>query len=201
MTSLPEAPAPATRQWLSKRQSATVEFLLKAGLTVLRERGYDDLSLREVAARAGVTHTTAYSYFSSKDHLIAEMYWRRLRDTPVPAPDQSAPLADRLVAALESASVVVATEDTVARGILAALVSADPDTAQVRDRIGSELGRRITEALGSDVDPRVTEGVLLLFSGAMLQAGLGYFGFEEVVDRIRSVVSVWDPASAPRRSV
>ena len=184
---------------LTKRQAATADDLLKAGLVALREQGYENVSLRDVAARAGVTHTTAYSYFSSKDHLIAEMYWRLLREAPVPDVDASASLADRVVTALGTASAAVAAEPMVARGILAALVSTDPDTMRVRDTIGAELANRIADALGPDTDPRVTDGVLLLFSGAMLQAGLGYFGFEDVADRIRSTVSLWDARRGRRR--
>ena len=29
-----------------------------------------------VAARAGVSPATAYTYFASKDHLFAELFWR-----------------------------------------------------------------------------------------------------------------------------
>jgi len=194
-------PAPATRQWLSERQSATVDLLVEAGLALLSEQGYNRLSLRDIATRAGVTHTTAYSYFSSKDHLIAEAQWRLLRDAPVPTPDPKAPMADRIVAALRSASVAVAGDPAVAHGILAALVSTDPDIARVRDAIGVELSKRIADALGPDVDPRVADGVMLMYSGAMLQAGLDYFAFEEVVDRIAAVASMWDPSPAhrPRR--
>lgn len=190
MSAIPESVSPAPRQWLSKRQSATVDVLLEAGLELLREQGYDDLSLRDVAARAGVTHTTAYSYFSSKDHLIAEIYWRLLRDAPVPEPDPKAPPDARLVTALRSASVAVANEPAVAHGILAAMVSRDPDIGRVRDAVGAELTRRITDALGPNVEPQVTATVLLLFSGAMLQAGLGYFAFEAVVDQIAAATAL-----------
>jgi AcrR family transcriptional regulator len=189
-----ERVAPATRQWLSKRQSATVEALVAAGMELLRERGYDGFGLRDVAARAGVTHTTVYSYFSSKDHLIAEAHWRALQAAPAPSPDLDAPLHERLATALRGASVAVAGEPRVAEGILAALMSRDPDIARIRDAVGAELTQRIARALGPDIDPRIADGTLLLFSGAMLQAGLGYFAFEEVVERLGAVASMWEAA-------
>ena len=40
-----------------------------------------------VAAEAGVGAATAYTYFSSKEHLVAEVFWRRLAASPVPATD------------------------------------------------------------------------------------------------------------------
>ena len=48
--------------------------MLVAGLEMLRESSYADLTVRAVAARAKVAPATAYTYFSSKNHLIAEIY-------------------------------------------------------------------------------------------------------------------------------
>ena len=49
------------------------------------KRGYDGLTVRTVARRAGVAPATAYTYFASKDHLLAEVLWRRLQALPVPS--------------------------------------------------------------------------------------------------------------------
>jgi AcrR family transcriptional regulator len=191
-----EPPVRRPRQLLSKRQVATLDSLLDAGLHGLRELGFDQLTLREVANRAGVTHTTAYSYFSSKEHLVAEINLRLLRDGPPSAPsDLNAPLGDRLVAALCSASAPYASEPLVARGVLAAMVSQDPDTVRVRDAIGEELARRISEAIGPHADRRVAEWTLVMFSGAMLQAGLGYFSFDEAVHRVAAAAAAWADAT------
>lgn len=195
MSELQSGVEPVTRiprQWLSKRKSATVDALLDTGLEVLGEQGFDELSLREVANRAGVTHTTAYSYFSSKEHLVAEVHWRSIQRASVPELDPTAPIGDRLVAALRSWIVAFSENPAVAHGILAAMVSEDPDTVRVRDEIGEELNRRIAEAVGPHVDHRIAAGAQLLFSGAMLQAGFGYFSFDEAVKRVASIVSLWE---------
>ena len=39
--------------------------------------GFAGLTIRMVAAHAGVGAATAYTYFSSKEHLVAEVFWRR----------------------------------------------------------------------------------------------------------------------------
>jgi AcrR family transcriptional regulator len=44
--------------------------LLDGALVVIRERGIDGLSLREVAARAGVSHAAPYHHFKDKAALI-----------------------------------------------------------------------------------------------------------------------------------
>ena len=175
----------------SPRRQTTVTALLDAGIEAIHDVGHDALSLRDIATRAGVTHTTAYSYFTSKEHLVAEIFWRALREVPTPEPDRSAPLADRLTEALRGASVVFSTDPPVAAAALRAMVSSDPDIARIRTSIGAEVLRRIEHALGPDADPRMLDGALLLFSGAMLQAGLGYFAFDDVVDRIHAIAELW----------
>ena len=53
--------------------------MLTAGIEMLRESSYADLTVRAVAARAKVAPATAYTYFSSKNHLIAEVYLDLMR--------------------------------------------------------------------------------------------------------------------------
>ena len=58
----------------NRRQEETFRKVLTAGMAMLRESSYADLTVRAVAARAKVAPATAYTYFSSKNHLIAEVY-------------------------------------------------------------------------------------------------------------------------------
>jgi AcrR family transcriptional regulator len=187
-----DAPVQSTRQLLSKRQAATVDALLDAGIEAIRESGYELLTIRNVASRAGVTHTTAYTYFTSKEHLVAELNWRILRELPPPRYDGSASLATRLTEGLREASETFTSEPALATAILAAMVAPDPEVQRIRTSIGIDIARRIQAAVGPNADPRILDGALLLFSGAMLQAGLGYFTFDEVVTRIGAIADLWD---------
>ncbi|MEL7209516.1 MAG: helix-turn-helix domain-containing protein, partial [Actinomycetota bacterium] len=83
---------------LSARQSGTVTALLDAALEVLDEVGFDRLSIRTVARRSGLTHTTAYTYFSSKDHLVAAAFRQLLATVPQPDTpfDPDRPAAERI---------------------------------------------------------------------------------------------------------
>ena len=56
--------------------------MLTAGVEMLRESSYADLTVRAVAARAKVAPATAYTYFSSKNHLIAEVYLDLIQQVP-----------------------------------------------------------------------------------------------------------------------
>src|SRR3954470_21054561 len=69
MSSLP-------RQSLNARQAETGERLFVEASKLLDEAGHEQLTIRMVASRAGVSPATAYTYFASKDHLFAELFWR-----------------------------------------------------------------------------------------------------------------------------
>ena len=182
---------PSTRQWLTERQAATVDSLLDAALAALREVGYEKLGLRDVATRAGVTHTTAYIYFSSKEHLVAELIWRIYRGLPTPEPDLYAPISARLVDSLQEMSAMFTREPELQKAVLASLVAMDPEVQRVRNEIGTDVLRRLEVALGPDTDAYLLDAALLLYSGAMLQAGLGYFTFDEVVARMGPIMEMW----------
>ncbi len=184
------APLTNPRQQLSERQRATIVTLLDGGLDELRDHGYDQLSLRKVAVRAGVTHTTAYSYFTSKAHLVAEIYWSLLQGMPAVQPDLTVHRADRISRALEAPALVLADEPALAQAALAALLSTDIEVQRLRTSIGVALADRVVTALGPATDPDVIDAVLLAFSGAMLQAGMGYFDFAGVVERIHTLAAL-----------
>src|SRR5258708_2120792 len=82
-----------TRRRLTERQADTVRRLTDAAVEELRESSFDGLTVRNVARRAGVAPATAYTYFASKNHLITEVFWRRLSSLP-PVPPSDEPTAD-----------------------------------------------------------------------------------------------------------
>ena len=52
--------------------------VLRAATQILEESGWAGLSMREVAARAGVSAGATYQWFSGKDEIYAELYTARL---------------------------------------------------------------------------------------------------------------------------
>lgn len=57
----------------NRRQEETIRKIVTAGREMLGETTYADMTIRGVAARAKVAPATAYTYFSSKSHLVAEI--------------------------------------------------------------------------------------------------------------------------------
>ena len=163
------------RRHLSERQAEVMERLVAAAADEAEERQYGDISVRTIAKRAGVAPATAYTYFSGKDHLLAEVLWRRMQASPNLV-DLTLPLSDRVAdtvrtmgfGAMGPAAVAVCTT---------ALLGDGPD---VRSRLGAEITRRLAAALGGGEDPTVLNVLQVTYTGALLSAGMGHLAFDAV---------------------
>ena len=157
---------------------------------MLRESSYADLTVRAVAARAKVAPATAYTYFSSKNHLIAEVYLDLLKQVPY-FTDVNEPMSARVSQALRSMALTVADEPEVAAACTTALLTGtDATVRRVRDRIGAQIHRRIKSAAGPDCDPRVVAALEMTFFGALVNAGSGVFTYHQIADRLTYVVGL-----------
>jgi AcrR family transcriptional regulator len=179
-----------TRRRLTERQAQVVQGLLDAGVAEIRAEGYDGLTVRNVARRAGVAAATAYTYFSSKDHLVAEIFWRRLAALPVESVDHRRAPATRVGLALRAVGLLVADEPELSAACTTALLASDPDVKDLRDRIGADIHRRFELALGADADPAVLRALTIAYSGAMLQAGMGYLTYDDLADQLTEIASL-----------
>ena len=183
------AVTPHLRQGLNPRQAETVEKLLLAGEAELEDVGPEALTIRTVAQRAGVSPATAYTYLASKNHLFAELFWRRIVTEPGPEP-AGATAVDRVRAVTRHFSALLGRSPHLATAANMALLGSDPEVERLRLVIGSEFVNRFRDAIGEPADPRVVEALTLAFSGALLQAGMGLMTYEELSERLDSVVAV-----------
>jgi AcrR family transcriptional regulator len=172
------------------RAADTVDRLAAAAVQELGEVGYDRLTVRSVARRAGVAAATAYTWFASKDHLVAEAFWRALQALPAPRPRAAAPVASRVRAAMDGIGRVSADDPALAAAATAALLASDPDVARLRRRIGALVHERLVQALGADADPEVVDALDVVFAGALLHAGLGLFAYDEFADRMARIATL-----------
>ncbi len=171
------------------RQEETIRKLVGAALETLRASSYADLTVRGVAARANVAPATAYTYFSSKNHLIAEVYLDLVRQVGY-FTDVNDSRLDRIRQALRSLALVVADEPEVAAACTTALLSNDAAVRPVRDRIGAEIHKRIKSALGPDADARTVSALEMSYFGALVQAGSGAFTYRQITDRLGYVAGL-----------
>lgn len=179
----------ATRRRLSARQADTVARLTTAAVDELRDHSYDGLTVRNVAARAGVAPATAYTYFSSKDHLVAEVYWRRVQSLPAGTTQGSGSPAKRVAATLSELALIVADEPELAAATTVALLSPEPDVKVLRDRIGATWHNRIVTALGDDANDAIVTVLDLAVSGALLQTGMGHLAYTDLPDLLAAVAT------------
>ena len=171
------------------RQEETVRKLVVAALETLRESSYAELTVRGVAARARVAPATAYTYFSSKNHLVAEVYLDLVRQVPY-FTDVNDTRINRVQQALRSLALVVADEPEVAAACTTALLSTDAPVTPVREQIGAQIHKRIKSALGPDADARTVSALEMSYFGALVHAGSGVLSYRQIADRLGYVVGL-----------
>jgi AcrR family transcriptional regulator len=165
------------RRHLSERQAEVMERLVAAAAEEAEERPYAEISVRTIAKRAGLAPATAYTYFSGKDHLLAEVLWRRMQGSPNLV-DLTLPLPARVADTVRSMGFDAMGSPAVAV-CTTALLGDGPDVKRVRSRLGAEITRRLSAALGTS-DPAVLNVLQVTYTGALLSAGMGHLAFDAV---------------------
>jgi len=160
----PPAAAGLTPKQLDRR-----ERVIDAGLTLLESRDYDRIQVKDVAEAANVALGTVYHYFSSKDHLFAEVMvkWAAsLRTNVARHPLRGSSPAEKLTDVLHRSVRAFERRPQLARLIATLQLSPDPFAVEVMSRLGETTASIYAEALG-DIEPslaapivRVVEAVL-----------------------------------------
>ena len=179
------------RQSLNPRQVETMERLFAEAHVLLDEVGHDQLTIRLVASRAGVSPATAYTYFASKDHLFGELFWRVVESDETPVLDGDTPVR-RLQQLVRHLAGVIASRPALAAAVNKSLLSGDPEVERLRLEIGRRWATAFREAIGpeTEVDPHVLMTLSFAVSGAFLQAGVGMFTYERLADHLEDAISV-----------
>lgn len=183
-----QAAMPATRRHLKTRQAETVRKILDAARDELRATDYEALTVRAVAARAEVAPATAYTYFSSKNHLLVELFWRRINELESVTSSARTPRA-RVIAIFRQLAEFLAAEPDLAAAVTLAMLSPEPDVRQLRFLIGTEINTWIATAAGDAATPELLDLLGLAWTGAMLQAGLGHAEYADMGDRLAAVTN------------
>ncbi|MFG1999317.1 TetR/AcrR family transcriptional regulator [Spirillospora sp. NPDC048911] len=178
----------STRRRLTDRQADTVRRLTDAAVEEVREAGYEGLTVRNVAKRAGVAPATAYTYFASKNHLITEVFWRRLSALEPVAVEGST--KERVGAVLREIALLVSDEPELAAACTTSMLGTDPDVRELRIRIGIAIRERLQTALGEDADEKVVGALELAYAGALVHAGMGYTSYARMADRLAEMAEL-----------
>ena len=168
------------RRALGGRRPEMAARLLDAAVEEVATTGFEGMTVRLVAARAGVSVATAYSYFSSKEHLLTSEFWRRLTALPEPVFGKRMKLPQRLVVAMEPVALLVADEPDLAAGVTTSMLAHDADVTALRAQIGGVFTHRIGAALGEQVSAAAAAGLTMTFAGALLSAGMGNLEYRDI---------------------
>lgn len=184
------SPAQETpRRLLSGRNSDTTSRLLDAAVGEVAASGYDGLTVRNVARAAGVSPATAYTYFGSKEHLLASVFWSRVAALPPLDVARGASVAQRVEAALGPVAMLVADEPELAAGVTTALLAHDADVTQLREQIGQLFAERLAAALGPKVPATSQLGLTMAFTGGLLSAGMGLLDYRAVAPMVAELAA------------
>jgi AcrR family transcriptional regulator len=133
---------------MSRWEPNARERLLTAAMELYRERGFDQTTVAEIAARAGLTERTFFRYFADKREVLfggSAALQELLVQKVAGAPDGTAPM-DAVAAALEATSAVFDERRAFARQ-RHALIASHPEL-QERELIKlASLAAAIAEAL------------------------------------------------------
>jgi AcrR family transcriptional regulator len=149
--------------------------LLAVGKDLFSTRAYDELSIDDIAARAGIARGLLYYYFGSKRGFYVAVIEQAAGDLRRRVEqDASLPPRTRLVRALDAYLAYVEDSPEGYRALMAGGIGADPE---VRAIVAGERRRflaRIVEGLAGDVEPAAAlrialEGWFSFIEGACLE--------------------------------
>ncbi|TQM45959.1 TetR/AcrR family transcriptional regulator [Pseudonocardia cypriaca] len=128
--------------------------VLEATLAVLDESGYGQLTIEEVARRAGATKPAIYRRWPTRQHLALAALAVRLGDSPVP--DTGCTLCDLG----EGIGVFLAAFREIRPGVLGALFADCARVPELRDAFLATLFDPPREAVGQMLERAVARGDL-----------------------------------------
>jgi AcrR family transcriptional regulator len=180
---------------LTPTQTATRQKLLTAAADLAADEGYDGVTMRKVAARAGLSAPTAYQYFSSKDHLLVDVLVELVGQTTAAIdtdPQRAAgTAADRAAATLRRSIQRVAVAPDLYVALTRAYLSGSPSVAHAREAMEASTRRWIDVALdGTDVDPEVVEVLESVLFAHMVGLVTGRWAPDEVGPAVERAVRV-----------
>jgi AcrR family transcriptional regulator len=177
---LETAPTLRLERRLTPSQAARRDRLREAARELASEGGYAAVTMRSVAERAGVGLATVYRYFSSKDHLIAEVHAAQSQQLIAGLranPPRGASAADRVAAVFARMFEVTAENLDLSAAGVAAVTSGDPAASAPEYWQSAVIAPYLDAAFGDeDVGDRAALGEILghLFFSLMVAMTAGH---------------------------
>jgi AcrR family transcriptional regulator len=194
---------PSATATLTQSQQARRDRIVEAGLTLLAERDYEKIQVKDVAVEAKVALGTLYHYFSSKEHLFAEVLVRwagTLRTNISRHPLRGDTDAERLAQVINRSVRAFQRQPSLARLVATLETSSDPYATEILARLAATTNDIYVEAI-HDLDPATAQRVVSVVD-AVLASRLrswivGRIGIARVADDLTDAIALLlDPQSS-----
>lgn len=181
---------------MTPRQRDRRDRLIDAAISLLQTEDYENVQVKEVADRAGVSLGTLYNYFYSKERLFAEalVTWAdnlpaNIRNRPL----SDGPPADRLKEAVHRALRAFERRPQMARLVNVLVMSGDALATELLARMGQSTSDAYMQAL-SAMEPSLARAMVdvvnSVFTVALRDWSLGRITIREVHERVDSAISL-----------
>ncbi len=128
-----DAASGVKRKYESARQLERQSRILATAREMLAEVGYNGLTIRALASRAGAAQGTLYNLFHSKDELIVAAIEDQLSELAERAAAHSQPGIDRILALGDETSGQIRRTPAYAEAMARAVFSSSPDDALTKN--------------------------------------------------------------------
>jgi AcrR family transcriptional regulator len=187
---------PVSPSVLTDNQRARRQRVIDAGLILLKRRDYESIQVKDVAEEAGVALGTVYHYFSSKEHIFAEVLvkWAAtLRTSITRRPLAGDSPEGKLTEALHRSVRAFQRQPQLARLVASLQLSADPFAAEILGRMDTETTGIYLELLDG-VDPEVAR-IIVRTAESVLDSSLrawsaGRLSINELYDHLTDAVAL-----------
>lgn len=178
-----------------KRQQTRHE-LIGAAMRLFEEKGYEQTTVAEIAAAAGVSTKTFFNYFASKDEVLFPHLSRRI-DAAVALIDRHGPddrMADILVSAMQHMLADALTEEVdggLAAVRLPMIMSVPAVQAATLHRYflaETQLAQALHRAYSHALDPAAAAAVIGSVMGAAISAALVCLQDGGTAEQLRATV-------------
>jgi AcrR family transcriptional regulator len=130
------------------------EQLVALGVEIFSERPFDDVSIDDIAAAAGISKGLLYHYFPSKrDFYVAVVRHSADEMQAITETDPELPPLDRLADGLDRYLEYVATHARGFATVLRAGIGSDPEVAAIVEGVRAAMARRILDDVAGDDPP------------------------------------------------
>jgi AcrR family transcriptional regulator len=157
----------------TEAQRARRQRVVDGAFFLMRSRDYDEIQVKDVAEEANVALGTVYNYFSSKDHLFAEVLiaWAATLGPSISRnPLRGTSDVERLTEVFHRSVRAFQRQPHLARLVATLETSSDPFATEILARLGETTTKVYVEAIHdvpiTEVYDRLTESIALLLDPA-----------------------------------